>query len=126
MLSAVQGVGHRTLARSKECSDFLALFCMGLVIAVGIGGDRGRERTQERSLILPSRKPVIFIAYLRLEFLHTVKSRLNTQGKPQFLELDPSAVQVGYVHHEDHMENSSATTKLFSPQGALTRALRDA
>lgn len=72
--------------------------------------------------MLPWRKPVIFIAYLRLEFLHTVKSRLNNQGKREFLELDPSAIQVGYLQREDYMENSSATTKLFSPQGALTRA----
>lgn len=70
-----------------------------------------------------SRKPGIFTAYLRLEYLHTEKSWLNTQGKPEFLELDPSAVQVGYFQHEDDIENSS-TAKLFSPQGALKRALQ--
>lgn len=68
-----------------------------------------------------SRKPGIFTAYLRLEYLLTEKSWLNTQGKHGFLELDPSAIQVRYLQHEDYMENNS-TAKLFSPQGALTRA----
>lgn len=98
---------------------------MVLIIAVRVGSNRGRGRTKEKSLILPSRKPLIFIAYLRLEFLHTVKSWLNTKGKHYFLELDSSAIQVGYLRDEDYMETSSATTKLFSPQEALTRALLD-
>lgn len=89
MLSAVQGVGHRNLAHSKECSDFLALFCMGLVIAVGIGGDRGRARTQERSLILPSRKPVIFIAYLRLEFFTHCKILAEHPRKASIFGIRP-------------------------------------
>lgn len=110
VLSArTRDMGHR--ARSKEHSDLSALFRFWLL-------PWGWELSKAERL---SRKPWVFTACLRLEYLHAEKSQLNTQGERGLLELYPGAIQVGYLQHEDYMESSSAP-KLFSPQGALTRA----
>lgn len=85
-VQGVQDIEPLLVARSTVIPR-LYLEWFWLLPARRMGAERGREL---------SRKPGIFTACLRLEYLHTEKSWLNTQGKPEFLELDPSAIQ-GWV-----------------------------